>query len=108
MVSGEASLKRAMNKMIAVQDKLQTNAEIVIKQGLFTRMASLILLWVLPAPKMMTAKAAPRAAAFDIPSVKGEPKGFLKMLCITVPETLRAVPAKTADKTRGNRMFKMI
>lgn len=108
MVSGDASLNRAMSRMITVLDKLQKKAEMVMRYGLFIKMASLAPLCVVPAPKTIMAKAAPNAAAFEIPRVKGEPKGFRKMLCITVPDTLSAVPARIADKTRGKRMLKMI
>ncbi len=51
-----------------------------------------------PAPSTMIAKAAPNAAACEMPRVDGEPSGFLKMFCITAPATERPTPAMIAAR----------
>ena len=53
-------------------------------------------------------RLAPKAAAFAIPSVKGEPRGFLRIDCMDTPETARPAPAATAARAWGRRMLKMM
>ncbi len=67
--------------------------------------ASVLVLWILPAPKIMMAILAPKTAALDMPRVEGEAKGFLKLFCITQPATAKPAPAIIAAMTRGRRMF---
>jgi hypothetical protein len=61
-----------------------------------------------PDPRIMTEKAAPNAAAWEMPRVKGETKGFLNTDCITAPEHERPAPATIAVKVWGRRIFQMI
>ena len=63
---------------------------------------------IVPEPRIMTEKAAPNAAAWEIPSVKGEPKGFRKTDCITAPETARPAPATIAVSTWGSLILNII
>jgi len=59
-----------------------------------------------PASKTMTASAAPKAAAWEMPRVKGEPRGFLSTDCMTTPAADRPKPASTAARAWGRRMFR--
>ena len=51
----------------------------------------------------IVAIAAPRDAPALTPIMWGSAKGFLKMLCIWVPDRARAAPARSAVATRGAR-----
>ena len=50
------------------------------------------------------AKAAPKAAPWETPVVKGEARGLRRMSCITAPATPSPAPARIAPTIRGNRM----
>jgi hypothetical protein len=62
---------------------------------------------LLPAPRKMMAKEAPKAAALDMPKVKGEARGLRRMPCITTPATAKPAPANKAPTIRTMRMFHM-
>ena len=62
---------------------------------------------LLPAPRKMMAKEAPKAAALDIPKVNGEARGLRRIHCITTPATARPAPANKAPKILTMRMFQM-
>jgi hypothetical protein len=70
--------------------------------------ASFKELAITPVPRIMTEKAAPNAAAWAMPRVKGDAKGFLKTDCMTAPELARPAPATTAVRVWGNLIFQMI
>jgi hypothetical protein len=40
-----------------------------------------------------------------MPNVKGEPRGFRRIACITAPETAKPAPATTAESAWGSRIF---
>ena len=65
------------------------------------------LVMLLPAPRKMMAKEAPKAAALDIPKVNGEARGLRRMHCITTPATARPAPASKAPMILTRRMFQM-
>ncbi len=108
IVSGLASRMCVTPRMMSVAARLAAKAQMVMRYGLSINTASAVLLRMVPAPKNTTAMAAPKAAALEMPSVKGEPSGFLKMLCMAAPATDSAMPARMADSTRGSLMFQMI
>ena len=62
---------------------------------------------LLPAPRKIMAKEAPKAAALDIPKVKGEASGLRRIHCITTPATASPAPANKAPKILTRRMFQM-
>jgi hypothetical protein len=62
---------------------------------------------LLPAPRKIMAKEAPKAAALEIPKVKGEASGLRRMHCITTPATARPAPANSAPTILTMRMFQM-
>ena len=62
---------------------------------------------LLPAPRKMMAKDAPKAAALDIPKVKGEASGLRRIHCITTPATASPAPANKAPIILTMRMFHM-
>jgi len=70
--------------------------------------ASFKELAITPVPRIMTEKAAPNAAAWAIPRVKGDARGFLKTDCMTVPEAARPEPATTAVSVWGSLIFQII
>ena len=51
---------------------------------------------MIPDSRIITEKAAPKAAALDTPRVNGEPRRFRSMDCMEVPATERPMPAVTA------------
>ena len=63
-------------------------------------------LHLLPDPSAITEKAAPKAAAWDIPSVKGEPRGLPSTDCMITPATESPAPARMAARTWGSLMLK--
>ena len=60
---------------------------------------------LLPAPRKIMAKDAPKAAAPDIPKVKGEANGLRRIHCITTPATANPAPASKAPTILTRRMF---
>ena len=62
---------------------------------------------LLPAPRKIMAKDAPKAAALDIPKVNGEASGLRRIHCITTPATARPAPANKAPIILTKRMFQM-
>jgi len=70
--------------------------------------ASLKELAITPLPRIITEKAAPKAAAWAMPRVNGDARGFLKTDCITAPALARPAPATTAVRVCGSLMFQMI
>src|SRR6056297_2310222 len=59
-------------------------------------------------PASITQRAAPKAAAWDMPRVKGEPRGFLRIDCIITPATARPAPAAMAARAWGIRICQTI
>jgi hypothetical protein len=80
----------------------------VTRYGLAIITASEEPLYIPPAPNTIIAKAAPKAAAVLIPSVKGDPRGFRRTLCITTPLTAKAIPVIIPARTLGNLILKII
>lgn len=70
-------------------------------------MIETIEVMLLPAPKKIMAKEAPKAAALDIPKVNGEASGLRRIHCITTPATARPAPASKAPIILTRRMFQM-
>ncbi len=66
--------------------------------------ASVLVLEILPAPKTIMAKLAPKAAALDMPRVDGEASGFLRLFCMTQPATDNPAPAIIAASILGRRI----
>jgi hypothetical protein len=60
---------------------------------------------LLPAPRKIMAKEAPKAAALDIPKVNGEARGLRRIHCITTPATAKPAPASKAPIILTKRMF---
>ena len=83
-------------------------AENNVIKGLVILRASFKEFSMTPVPRNMTEKAAPNAAAWEMPKVKGEAKGFLNTDCITAPEHERPAPATMAVKVWGSRIFQII
>ena len=81
------------------------NAIPVVRYGLDRVIAPTWELAMVPDPRIMTAKAAPKAAAWEIPRVNGEPKGLRSTDCMTAPERDSPAPATIAASTWGRRMF---
>lgn len=54
-----------------------------------------------PEPRSITAKAAPKAAACEMPRVKGEPRGLRRMDCMAAPARARsrAMPKPAMQKS---------
>ena len=50
-------------------------------------------------------KAAPKADADEIPSVKGDAKGLSKIICIIEPASPRQAPAVIAINNSGRRIL---
>jgi len=63
------------------------------------------VLTTVPAPSKIIAILAPKAAAFDIPRVDGEARGFFRLFCIMQPAKDKPAPANKPDITLGKRMF---
>ena len=57
-----------------------------------------------PESRTMTEKAAPNAAAWEMPRVNGEPSGLRRMACMTAPATASPPPATMAARDWGRRM----
>ncbi len=70
-------------------------------------MIETIEVMLLPAPRKIMAKEAPKAAALDIPKVNGEANGLRRIHCITTPATARPAPASKAPTILTMRMFHM-
>ena len=62
---------------------------------------------LLPAPRKIIAKEAPKAAELDIPKVKGEARGLRSIHCITTPATAKPAPANKAPMILTMRIFQM-
>ena len=66
------------------------------------------LLWPTIAPPPRTIpRAAPNAAALEIPRVYGEPSGFLRTHCITVPAIPSPKPARIPQAILGRYRFQI-
>ena len=62
---------------------------------------------LLPAPRKMIAKEAPKAEALDIPNVNGEARGLRRIHCMTTPATANPAPANNAPTIRTIRIFQI-
>ena len=49
----------------------------------------------------MTETAAPKAPAFEIPRVNGEPSGFLRIDCIATPRNRETDPCYNSSQSLG-------
>ena len=94
--------------MIAVAIIQKTNAEIVVTYGLLMVIGLAMVDWILPVPSTITETAAPKAPAFEIPRVNGDPRGLRRMDCMTTPATDRPTPATMAVSAWGSRIFQII
>lgn len=63
---------------------------------------------LLPAPRKIIAKEAPKADALEMPKVKGDARGLRRIHCITTPATAKPAPAAKALTILTMRMFHMI
>ena len=90
--------KRIMTP-VAIID--QMNALIATVYGLLIVIVAILWPVIIPPPRRTIPIDAPNAAALDTPNVYGEPSGFLRTHCITVPDMPSAKPAKIADMTLG-------
>jgi len=108
IVSGVAPRILAIKRMITVVRMEKTNADNVVRYGLFITTASAMLLPVVPAPKRRMPTAAPNAAALERPSVKGDASGLRRTDCIVTPAIAKPAPATIAVNAWGMRMFQMI
>ena len=75
---------------------------------MFRVKASATVECICPVPRRMTETAAPKAPAFDMPSVNGDPSGFLRIDCMATPATESPIPATIAASACGRRMFQTI
>ncbi len=94
--SGVAPRVLDKRRITPVAIRLEKKAAPVAAKGDKIETASDWLLNMRPAPNTITDSAAPKAAAFEMPRVKGDPRGFRKIDCITAPATERPAPATTA------------
>ena len=109
VVGGGLGLARirdiAMMMPVAIIQKIK--AKRVVIYGLLRAIASAPLLRMVPVPRIMTENAAPKAAAWEIPRVNGEPSGFLRTDCIPAPAIARPIPATIAASACGSRIFQI-
>jgi hypothetical protein len=68
----------------------------------------MFVLCMTPDPRIMTEKAAPKAAAWDMPRVNGDPRGLRRIDCMAAPATDSPAPATIAASAWGMRMFQTI
>jgi len=108
VTSGVARFRCEMNNMTPVarrQDKKATN---VVVKGLSMTYGLIELFCITPEPRMIIEKAAPNAAAWAIPKVNGEARGFLKIDCMARPAQPRPAPATIAVRAWGRRILMII
>ena len=105
ITSGLAERSRATATITAAAIRLQTKAAAVVSQGLVICTAPTLEEVITPPPSTITASAAPRAAAWLMPRVKGEPSGLRRMDCMAAPAAARPAPATTLARAWGRRMF---
>ena len=86
----------AIASTTVMQTSAEANAAPVVSHGFTIVTALTALLCMLPAPSAIMENAAPKAAALEIPSVKGEPSGLRRTDCIATPARDRAPPANRA------------
>ena len=108
MTSGEAPRTRDTPMMTPEAARLKQKAESVVASGLVMATAPTLEELMVPPPRIITEKAAPKAAAWEMPKVKGEPSGLRRMDCITAPATASPAPATMEARAWGRRMFQMI
>ena len=70
--------------------------------------ASAAELCIVPDPRTMIEKAAPKAAALEIPNVNGEPNGLRSTACMATPASDSPPPASMAARVWGRRIFTTI
>ena len=101
MVSGLTFVTLTNSMMMPVAIMAHANALIVTIYGLFMDMVAWLCPEIIPPPRTTIPMDAPKAAALDIPSVYGEPRGFFRTHCMTAPAIPRANPANMHDSMRG-------
>ncbi len=105
MTWGEAPFLPDIKIMISAVIMENENAVATVITGFEMATASTEDDAITPVPMMITDNAAPNAAAWEMPKVKGDAKGFFNTDCITAPETASPAPPKIAMTVWGRRIF---
>eukprot|EP00828_Plagiopyla_frontata_P019492 TRINITY_DN2492_c0_g1_i1.p1 TRINITY_DN2492_c0_g1~~TRINITY_DN2492_c0_g1_i1.p1 ORF type:complete len:986 (-),score=367.62 TRINITY_DN2492_c0_g1_i1:246-3203(-) len=108
MTSGVAPRSLETPMITPAATRLKKKAMAVVRQGLVMFTASALDEDIMPPPRIMTEKAAPNAAAWEMPRVKGEPSGLRRMDCMAAPATDSPAPAMMAARAWGSRIFQMM
>lgn len=106
MEEGEADRRRHRIRMTAVVASPPRKAQRVTVPGelMVTAVPALAAFWA-PASRAMMARAAPKAAPWDTPSVEAAASGLRRTFCITQPDNARAAPTTIATVMRGRRTW---
>ena len=106
MLSGVISRRRESPRITVVESMAPANAQAAVMTGLTEEVAPSKAAAPLSAIRMM-ATDAPNAAPWATPSVLAEARGLRSTLWNAQPESESAMPATSAVRMRGRRMFTM-